>query len=214
MKSATKFTFDTEFAAGGARESHAALARKKRLLTQAEIDELCAKAHADGAQSAEVRAQEAIAAAIRDLSGALHEALMRATEDVENLRAESAHLAFAIARKLARAALAEFPAEEVEAALREAMHQAFGEPRIVLRAAPGVAEALKPKLSGIAHDEGFEGRVQVSEEPHLRHVDCRIEWRGGGAERAQAAIERALQDIIARRFGAPEQAQMPEQLED
>jgi len=203
MKTATKFTFDTEFAAGESRASSAAVARRKRMISEGEIEQLCAKARAEGMQAGEVRAQEAVAGALRDLGGAVHEALMRATEDLETLRAESAHLAFAIARKLAQAALAAFPAEVVEAALREAMHQAFGEPRIVLRAAPDVAEALKPKLGGIAHDEGFEGRVQVSVEPHLANADCRIEWRGGGAERAQAAIEKALQDIVARRFGPP-----------
>ena len=31
-------------------------------------------------------------------------------------------------------------------------------------------------------------------------ADCRIEWRGGGAERREAVIEEALTALIAHRF--------------
>jgi len=42
--------------------------------------------------------------------------------------------------------------------------------------------------------------VQVSPDATLQRADCRIEWRGGGAERAEAALEAALQELIARNF--------------
>jgi flagellar assembly protein FliH len=84
------------------------------------------------------------------------------------------------------------------AALREAMHQAIGEPKLVLKASPVVADALAPRIAEIAHEEAFEGRVLVSADPQLARADCRIEWRGGGAERAEAAIEAQLKDVIAR----------------
>jgi flagellar assembly protein FliH len=54
----------------------------------------------------------------------------------------------------------------------------------------------------IAHEEGFDGRVQVSADPTLKRADCRIEWRGGGAERSEQAIEEALSALIAHRFSA------------
>ncbi len=57
-------------------------------------------------------------------------------------------VAFAVARKkIAPAALAALPAGDVEAALRDAMHQAIGEPRITLRTAPAVAEAIAPRIA-------------------------------------------------------------------
>ena len=80
------------------------------------------------------------------------------------------------------------------------MHQAIGEPRITLRAAPVVVEALKDRLDEIAHEEGYEGRVMIAEDAHMTGGDCRIEWRGGGAERSEQAIEEALTDLIAHRF--------------
>jgi flagellar assembly protein FliH len=63
-----------------------------------------------------------------------------------------------------------------------------------------VAERLTVRAGEIAHEEGFDGRVQVSADPALKRADCRIEWRGGGAERAAAAIEIALEELIARNF--------------
>jgi flagellar assembly protein FliH len=204
MQTAAKYTFDTEFRSDGDVVAGAARGRQKKGLTQEEIDQLCAQARAEGTHAGEVRAQEAIAAGARDAAQALTAALGQLARDYEMLRSEAADIALAAARKLARSALAALPAAEVEAMLREAMHQAIGEPRIVLRAAPAVAEAISGQLTDIAHEEGYDGRVQISADSSLKDADCRIEWRGGGAERAESTIEAAIADLIARRFAIHE----------
>jgi flagellar assembly protein FliH len=199
---ARKFTFDTVFSAGSDIASDAARARQKKLMTQGEIDQITADAHIEGTKAAEARALEAIAAGAKEAIAALRHALASSSGEIEAVRAQSVDVALAAARKLARAAIASAPAEEIEAALREAIHQAIGEPRIVLRASPGLAEALNARIADIALEEGFDGRVQISADPALAGADCRIEWRGGGAERTQAAIEEALSALIARHFPA------------
>lgn len=198
--SATKYTFDTEFRPEGDLISNAARARQKKAYSHAEIDQLCARAREQGMKAGQVRAQEALVAGAVDVVTALNNVLAASAKDIEQLRAEAAAIALLAARKLARAALAALPQAEIETALREAMHQAIGEPRIVLRTAQGVADAISARLSDIAHDEGFDGRVQISGDPQLKNADCRIEWRGGGAERSEQAIESALSEIITRHF--------------
>jgi flagellar assembly protein FliH len=116
------------------------------------------------------------------------------------VRADAALLALAAAKKIAAAALEAIPAAEVESALRQAMHQAVGEPRVILRAAPDVVAALESRVADIAHEEGYEGRVMLAADPTLRGGDCRIEWRGGGSERSEAALESAIGGLIARYF--------------
>jgi flagellar assembly protein FliH len=69
-----------------------------------------------------------------------------------------------------------------------------------LRTSPDIAALIEPRLSDIAHEEGYDGRVHVTADPHFSGADCRIEWRGGGAERSFAAIEDALGQIIEQRF--------------
>lgn len=196
----SKFTFDTVFDTQTDTISDAAKARQKKSLTQGEIDALRAEAHADGLKSGQVRATEAVAAAANETANALRTVLQRSSADIEIVRAEAAKLALVAARTLARSALDALPASEVEKVLRESLHQAIGEPRVVLRASPQVSEALQPRLTEIAHEEGYEGRVQISADPNIRGADCRIEWRGGGAERSEAALETALAELIARHF--------------
>jgi len=195
-----KFKFDTEFRDSGDHVSMAARARTKKALTQDEIDQMCAKSRAEGMKSGEARALEAVAASTADMVQALRQALECSHREIEKVRQEAAQIAFAAARRLAPMALDALPSADVELALREAIHQAIGEPRIVLRASARVIEALNPRIAEIAHEEGYEGRIIASADPAIKGADCRIEWRGAGAERSQAAIEQALGDLIARRF--------------
>jgi len=195
-----KFKFDTEFHNDGDRVSLAARARVRKTMTAEEIDQMCAQARSEGMKAGEARALEAVAQGTRDVAGILREALARTHNDIEYVRQEAAQLAVAVARKLVPVALDALPSADVELALREALHQGIGEPRIVLRANPRVIEALNGCIDEIAHEEGFDGRVIAAADPALKGADCRIEWRGGGAERNQAAIEQELAAIIARRF--------------
>jgi flagellar assembly protein FliH len=178
----------------------AARARQKRLLTTEEIERLESSARAEGENNARARATENLQRALAGLGGDIRAALDESYEEIEALRGEAALLALAMARKLAGAALAALPAADVEQALRQAMHLAIAEPRLTLRAAPEVAAALEPKLAEIADAEGYEGRVLLAADAMLTGADCRIEWRGGGSERAEAAIDAALQALVAHRF--------------
>jgi flagellar assembly protein FliH len=206
----TKYTFDVEFRNEGDLVSNAARARQKKVYTTAEIDTMCARAREQGIKSGQVRAQEAIAAGAAEVAAALRTALNATRNDIETVRADATAIAVAAAIKLARAALAAVPLPEIETALREAMHQAIGEPRVLLRASPAIVEAISPRLAEIAHEEAYEGRVQISADPTLKGTDCRVEWRGGGAERSESAIEAALNELITRHFAEGARAELTE----
>jgi flagellar assembly protein FliH len=197
---ARKFTFDTEFHGREDRRSDEARARQKQTLTLEELERIQAEARAAGADNAGTRATEALDRSIAALTISIRAALDTSHAEIETVRDEAARLALAMAKKIAPAALAALPAGDVENALRQAMHQAIGEPRITLRAAPLVVAALEPRLTDIAHEEGYEGRLLVAADPAMTGADCRIEWRGGGAERSEQTIEEALSALIAHRF--------------
>jgi flagellar assembly protein FliH len=200
MNTNRKFTFDTEFLAGEDRPTPAARARQKQTLTVEELDNIKTLARHEGESHATVRATEALERSIAAMTVSIRAALDHSHAEVEAVRAEAAMLALAMAKKIAPAALAALPAGDVEIALRGAMHQAIGEPRITLRAAPPVTEVLEARIADIAHEEGFDGRVMIAADPAMTGADCRIEWRGGGAERSELAIEEALNALIAHRF--------------
>ncbi|HEY0107878.1 MAG TPA: FliH/SctL family protein [Rhizomicrobium sp.] len=207
MTTSAKYTFDIEFRPEGDLLSNAARARQKRAYTMDEIDQLSAKARDQGMKAGQVRAVEAQTQEIAKLVDVLRNVAIRAGEANDAVREEAALIALAAARKLAGCAVEALPTPDVEDVLRHALHQALGEPRIVLHASPKVAELLKPRLAEIAHEEGFEGRVVVIGEAALGAADCRIEWRGGGAERSAGQIEAAIAELIARRFSHSSQSE-------
>jgi flagellar assembly protein FliH len=200
MTAAKKFTFDTEFLGAESRPAPAARARQKQTLTTEELDNLQASARNEGESHASVRAAEALERTVAALTISVRAALDTCHTEIEAVRNEAASLALAMAKKIAPAALAALPAGDVEQALRQAMLQAIGEPRITLRASPAVVAVLEPRITDIAHEEGYDGRVMIASDPHITGADCRIEWRGGGAERSEQAIEEALTALIAHRF--------------
>jgi flagellar assembly protein FliH len=195
-----KYTFDVEFRPEGDLISNAARARQRKVHTQEELDTMLSRARHDGMKVGQVRAAEQIAAAVEQLCTVVRESVDSAQDQIEDLRREAANLALVAGKKLAQHAVAALPEADVEAALREAIHQAISEPRIVLRAAPPVAAAIKEKLDELARDTGYEGRIVATPEPGMKAGDCRIEWRGGGAERSMEHLENAISEVIARRF--------------
>ncbi|HWD28075.1 MAG TPA: FliH/SctL family protein [Rhizomicrobium sp.] len=203
MTTAAKYTFDIEFRPEGDLISNAARARQKKAYTTEEIDTLSSKAREQGMKSGQVRAAEQQTQEVSKLAMALRDVVARSSRATDDVREEAALIALAAARKLAGFAIDALPSADVEEVLRHALHQALGEPRVVLHTSPKVAEMLRPKLAEIAHEEGFEGRVVVTGDAAMGHADCRIEWRGGGAERSQAAIESAIAELIANRFSHP-----------
>lgn len=199
MDRAVKFTFDTHFD-GGDPGSEKSNSRSRKTYSAEEIDALKREAREEGRNEGDVRASHAVAASIGQVAAAVHAAIQAMDGEIERIRAEAAGLAIVAAKKLAQAALGAAPEAEIEEALRVALHQAVGEARVIVKTAPLIAETIQQRANEIAHQEGFEGRMQFVPDPGLLHADCRIEWRGGGIERSQAAIEEALADVIARRF--------------
>ena len=195
-----KYTFDVEFRPEGDLISNAARARQRKVHTQEELDAMLSRARHDGMKMGQVRAAEQIAAAVEQLCTVVRESVDSAQGQIEELRREAAGLALVAAKKLALHAVTALPEADVEEALREAIHQAISEPRIVLRAAPAVVAALKEKLDELAHETGYEGRIVATPEAGMKGGDCRIEWRGGGAERSMDHLENAIGEVIARRF--------------
>jgi flagellar assembly protein FliH len=199
MSKAVKFTFDTHFEPGAASDPRSD-ARSRKTYSAEEIERMKREAHEEGRRDGDVRASQAVAASIGQVASAVLAAIEAMDAEVEIIRAEAAALAIAAAKRLARAALASAPETEVVQALQAALHQAIGEPRVVVKTAPLLAQKIDQRASEIAHQEGYEGRIQFVADGGLCDADCRIEWRGGGIERAQAEIETALDDLIARRF--------------
>jgi flagellar assembly protein FliH len=199
---ARKFTFDTRFD-DDVPTATAPEALQRKAFSRKDIDAARVSGYDEGRRAGDVRAAEALATSIGQVAGALTQAIGALDQEIEAMRADAAQLAFAAARKLAGAALAHAPEAEIADALRAALHQAITETHVTVKAPATLIQALQQKLSELALHEGYEGRVRFVGDPDLSGADCRIEWRGGGIERAHSRIEESLSELIARRFPAP-----------
>ena len=194
-----KFSFDTEFGAGGV--GVAVAPRPKRLFPLDEVEAIRAAARAEGERAAlsSIAAQQA--AALAQIADACGAALPRLAQVAHEHREGSAELALACARGIADAALDRFPEAPVRAAMEALAREIDAQPRLVVSADPALAESLAVILEEAAHGLGFEGAVVVKPDgaygPHAFTLDF---GDGQATFDPAAAAERialALQSALA-----------------
>ena len=197
MAQAKKFLFDTAFAAKAEREQ-----KPKPQFTE---DDLAA-ARGEGQQAGfqmgreaaqrevERRVADALEAVAAGLAG-IDAAQARAAAE---LRAEAARLALAIAGKLAPELVARQPLAEIEAVIVDCLAQLPTEPRVVVRVAEGLVEALTGRIEALTRRAGFSGAVVLLGEPAMASGDARVEWADGGAERDLARTYAAIEEAVNR----------------
>ena len=139
---------------------------------------------------------------LQALAGAQQQALAR-------IERQATELSVAIVRKLFPALVARSGTVEIAALVADAIGLAQEQPKLALRCAPDMIEALEPILTQAAARSGFEGRLSVRGDAEIGETDCRIEWTDGGLDRnagrlmaeIDAAVARGLEDFD-RRFGS------------
>lgn len=114
----------------------------------------------------------------------------------EVLEHQAAEATLMLARKLFPALAERSGTLEIEAMLEDAFHQAIEEPRLVVRCAPAIKDALEPLSRQIAERVGFEGRLLVVGDARLAAGDCRVEWADGGIERSPGRMLDAIEAVV------------------
>lgn len=201
MSQAVKFLFDESFAADKAGALGAG-AEPPALFSPSELAKAVAEARAEAQAEVEnsvagrtADALEAVASQLQAIAAA-HADTARMSRDV------AIRLALAVAGKLAPALIKREPAAEVEAAIAACLAEIQDEPRLVVRAAKPVVEALKPRIDAMAAAQGYAGRIVLLAEDGLDGADCRIEWAAGGAERRTEDISARIAQAVERYLAA------------
>ena len=193
-----KFTFDTVFDNDGA-VSYAAT-RPKRAFSPDEVEQVRARAFAEGERSAVVRAEEAAAASLADIARSTRTALGALARVAHEHRTACAELALACARTIAGAALEQFPQAPAQAALLSLAREIESAPKLAVRASPDMVERLQAALDETAQACGFPGQIVVKGDPALPAAAFVLDWGDGraafdpvdAAERVAEALHTAL----------------------
>jgi len=196
---ARKFTFDTVFDDDGADVAEPSTYR--RLYTAEEAEKLAAAARAEGEALAMRRSQSQAARALAELAEAAKAALSTLAAVAHEHRVGSAELALAAARKIGDAACERFPEAPLQAALAALAREIEATPRLILRAAPELLEALQAALKETADAIGYPGQILAKADPTLAPAAFVLDWGDGAAAfdpaEAAARVATALEGALA-----------------
>lgn len=198
-----KFLFETSFDEPGAAEagesnaaprpsqfSHEDLARAR--------EEGFAAGKEAGAQEAEQATERAIAQALGAIAQQLPAMAELQSGAIERQSRESIDLALTIIRKLFPRFARRHGLSEIESLVAECLGRLREEPRVVIRVADSLLDPVRERVTGIAAQCAYEGRIVLLSEDGLMPGDVRVEWADGGAERDSGQLWREIDQIIAR----------------
>lgn len=199
MSEPRKFSFDTVFDAAG--EVAYAAPRPKRMFTADEVEQVRREAYGEGERAALASIAALQQVALAGIAAACHQALPSLAAVAHEHRVGSANLALACARGIAGAALDRFPEAPLQAALASLAQEIEATPRLLIAAAPDLAQRLQALLDDTAANLGFAGAIQVKAEVELPTHAFILDFGDGQAafdpEAAAARVTAALQAALA-----------------
>ena len=191
-----KFAFDTEFDAMG--EVAYVAPRPKRSFTPEEVEAIRAEARAEGERQAITSITAQQMAALSEIARACSHALPALADIAHQHRMAAAELALACGRAIAGAALGNFPEAPVHAAFEALAREIEAAPRLIVSAAPELAERLQDQLEEAAARTGFSGAIQVRADGELGDHAFTLDFGDGSASfDPVAASERVAEALHA-----------------
>ena len=194
-----RFAFDTVFDDRGGVAYTAP--KVKRSFTPEELEEAKTEAYAEGEKSAVARAEQAAANALRDIARGVEEAFGALSAVAHEHRTGSAMLALACGRKIADAALEQFPEAPINAALTSLAREIEAQPRITVRVAEHLVERTQASLEETAHAIGYPGQIVARGDDTLAPAAFTFDWGDGRAafdpDEATRRVAEALEAAIA-----------------
>lgn len=168
--------------------------------SEEELENAKADAHQRGldeaAQQYAASLEQEMLQLVRAISANLTElSAIQERENAERTR-EAVAVAKAICDKLIPDLVEKNGAGEVERAVREAVRDLNETPRIVVNVAPNLAEILAERLHGVVAGAGYDGRIEIIEDPSLEAGDCIMAWGDGGSERRLSDLWKKVSAVV------------------
>ena len=192
-----KFNFDNVFGSKGGIAAPTQV-RHRSAYSADEVEAIRKESFAAGRQSALADASHAQSTALSAIAHSASILIHQFDAHRQALAGQSAGLALAVGRKLAEAALAAAPQAGLDAFIAQCLQRLHGEPRLVIRSAPDVADYVRANIEGLVQSNGYAGRVVVIAEPGMSLNGCRVEWEDGGIEQDLDAAFAAINEHVAR----------------
>ncbi len=197
MAEPVKYTFDQAFDGGAKSRYDLEIERVQKQGVEAQ-----SLARSKGIEEGRKQALQDIEAQTQDtlsqIAQAAHALFSQQAQLEASLKQEMVQLAYSVAAKLAPALLERHPLDEVEALIEDCMATASSEPRLVVRVAQNIADAVSERIEDMKAATNFPGDIVLLGEQSFGMQDCRIEWPDGGTERRYADIQKEIEGAVHR----------------
>lgn len=166
--------------------------RRKKILTQEDIDAARAQGFQEGENSAIAQAQIKTSESMRSIAHMMQMLIGKLQSEVNELNEDAVELSLATGKALAGVAIEEFEPQILQNFIKEAVTNLRNTPRILVKINAEVKDLVEPHLIQTAIDAGFDGQIEVRGEQNMPNADCSIEWQGGAITHNRA---KTLSDI-------------------
>lgn len=197
MADPVKYTFDQAFD-GGAKSRYDV--ELERIRQEGEEAQLLARSQGleEGRSQVLHEIEAQTLETLNQVSQAAHALFSQQAQLETSLKQEMVQLAYAIAAKLAPALMREHPLDEVEALIMDCMATAHKEPRLVVRVASNIADAVNDRIQDMKAGTNFPGDIVLIGEQSFGPQDCRVEWPDGGTERRYIDVQKEIESAVQR----------------
>jgi flagellar assembly protein FliH len=194
----SKFLFETNFDRRSAPKPKA----EKPVHTETALAQVREDAFAEGANAGLEQGRNEQTARLAEAVERISEAMVglgaTQTQAMTETRQAAANLALAIAARLAPMLVARAPLVELEVLIADCLADLTSEPRVVVRVASDLVEALSERIDALKQSAAFPGQVIVLGDEGMAPGDGRVEWADGGAERDLGGLIRAIEERVNR----------------
>ncbi len=108
----------------------------------------------------------------------------------------------AICTRMVPRLVEEGPLTEIFGIVQDCLATQPNEPRIVVRVAHDISEAVQQRLSELSGQSGYNGELILVPDDALSRNDCSVLWADGGAERRCDEIWSQIEELLSRTLGA------------
>jgi len=151
-----------------------------------------------GIAEANAQFEHLIATALTQISQNIPTVFQQHSQTQEEHEAHALSVANAVTKKIIPAYAEKNGLDEIIHVVSQCLEPLRAEPRIIVKVHESLQADLQEKLTQIAEQMGFDGRVVVMGYEDIIAGDCRVEWSEGGADRNSEEIWQQIDEIIER----------------
>ncbi len=196
---AVKYNFDCTFHDDADAAAESAAADRA-----AELDGARSLAYADGFAEGEAQMRASLDAHLQlahaNIEAQLATLITSITATQRLLLADATACVATLAEAVAGEALLHLPVDRIEGVVAPLLSELLEIPRLVIRIAPGLFDAVKLRLEDVAVALGFGGKLIFLAEDDLQQGDVLVEWANGGLDarldQTRQKIKSAVQNFV------------------